>query len=148
MGLKKCKINVIAETLRLKSEVGRSPFPSRYIYNQSIDIPRSTNLFCKTMQASAKPCRVSFLFFLFLSLCFCVYTNPNLRSPSNVMILLVGFETVSYSRLDLPYTQIQCQTEDKQTERVRLVVVVVVVVVLSIVIRNHDLRLCCKVKRT
>ena len=44
----------------------------------------------------------------------------------------VGFETVSYSRLDLPYTQIQCQTEDKQTERVRLVVVV------SLVIRNHD----------
>ena len=50
------------------------------------------------------------------------------------MIMSVGFETVSYSRLDLPYTQIQCQTEGKQTERVRLVVVVV-----SIVIRNHDL---------
>ena len=27
-----------------------------------------------------------------------------------------GLETVSYSRLDLPYTQIQCQTEYKQTE--------------------------------
>ena len=50
-------------TLHLKSEVGRSPFPSRYIdiINQ-YDIPRSTNLFCKIMQASAKPCRVSFLF--------------------------------------------------------------------------------------
>ena len=55
--------------------------------------------------------------------------QPTLRSPSYVMIMPVGFETVSYSRLDLPYTQIQCQTEDTQTERVRLVVVVVSIVI-------------------
>ena len=69
-----------AETLDLESEVGRSPFPSRYMYskcmNQYDDMPRSRNLFCKIMQASAKPCRifscfsplffpVFFLFFVF-----------------------------------------------------------------------------------
>ena len=27
-----------------------------------------------------------------------------------------GLETVSYNRLDLPYTQIQSQTEDKQND--------------------------------
>ena len=46
---------------------------------------------------------------------FLCYHQPNLRPPSYVMICFVGFETVSYSRLDLPYTQIQCQTENKQT---------------------------------
>ena len=54
-------------------------------------IPRSWNLFCKIMQASAKPCRVfSWFFFLFFfSYCFSCLHQPNLRSPNYVMIMPV-----------------------------------------------------------
>ena len=76
---------LIAETLHSKSEVGRSPFPSR---DNQYDIPRSTILFCKIMQASAKPCRVFSCIFSVFS-CFSCLHQPNLRSPSYVMIMPV-----------------------------------------------------------
>ena len=63
-------LTVFAETLHLKSEVGRSPFPSPDI---SINMTyRSVEIcFASIMQASVKPCRVLsffppvFLFFVF-----------------------------------------------------------------------------------
>ena len=86
-------------------------------------------IYRKHQQASAKPCRVFFLFSCFYPVFFpvflCVYTNRIYGRRVMWMIMPTGLttfsiirkkETVSYSRLDLPYTQIQCQTEDKQTE--------------------------------
>ena len=68
--LKLLKLFFIAETLQLKSEVGRSPFlREKYIYIYIYDIPRCRNLFCKQNRVVYFCC-----FFL------CVHKS-NLRSP-------------------------------------------------------------------
>ena len=51
--------------------------------------------FASILQASAKPCRV---FSCFFSLVFHVYTQPNLRSPSYLMIMPVHDWSLSASR--------------------------------------------------
>ena len=87
---------VIAETVHLKSEVGHSPFPSRYIYIY-IYIYISINMtyrgveicFASIMQASAKPCGV-FSCLLTVFSCFSCLHQPNLRSPNYVMIMPVN----------------------------------------------------------
>ena len=64
---------IFAETLRLKCEVGRSPFPSRDdIILINMTYRRVEICFASIMQASAKPCRV---FSCFFSSVFRVYTN-------------------------------------------------------------------------
>ena len=89
---------------------------------------RSRNLFCKIMQASAKPCRVFSLFFLGVFSCFFflffVFTPTEFTvaelCDDNAGTGLITFSTVSKKEMVwkqyLPYTQMQCQTEDKQTE--------------------------------
>ena len=79
----------------LKNKLPRHRRPLYIVYINQYDIPRNTNLFCKIMQPSAKPCRVFscfFLFFSFFSLffsCFSCLHQTNLRSPSYVMIMPV-----------------------------------------------------------
>ena len=65
----------IAETLHLKSEVGRSPFPSRDIYINQYDIPRRSNLFCKHHANISKTVSRFFLFFFCFFPVFRVYSN-------------------------------------------------------------------------
>ena len=95
---------LFAATPYLKSEVGRSPFPSRYIYINQYDIPQSRNLFCKIMQASAKPCRVFFPDFS----CFSCLHKRNLRSTSYVMIMPVHDWSLSAWREYLAFRCITC----------------------------------------